>query len=130
MEKPLKGLLRAKGYVWLASRPEWVASYSRAGNNATIEPVGQWWSAVPKSRWPAKGTPARTGIETIWQEPYGDRLTEVVFIGQGMDREQIEQEWKRCHLSFTEARKGMAHWRDLDDPFPNWARTNEVVEAA
>jgi G3E family GTPase len=129
MEKPLTGLLRAKGYIWLASRPEWVASYSRAGNNATLEPVGQWWSSVPKSRWPAAGTPARQGIETIWQEPYGDRLTEVVFIGQNMDREQIEQEWKQCHLSFTETRKGVANWRSLDDPFPNWSRTSEVVVA-
>jgi len=43
MEQPLPGLIRAKGYVWLASRPNWAVSYSRAGNVATLEPVGQWW---------------------------------------------------------------------------------------
>lgn len=129
MEMPLPGLLRAKGYVWLASRPEWVASYSRSGNKATLDPVGQWWSAVPKSRWPAEGTPARQGIEAIWQEPYGDRLTEVVFIGQDMDRTAIELAWKRCRLSFTESRKGLRHWHDLSDPFPQWSRSAEAVEA-
>ena len=41
MERPLPGLIRAKGYVWLASRPDWVVSYSRAGNAATHEPVGR-----------------------------------------------------------------------------------------
>lgn len=128
MEMHLPGLLRAKGYVWLANRPEWVVSYSRSGNKATLEPVGQWWSAVPKSRWPAKGTPARDGIEAIWKEPYGDRITEVVFIGQNMNKAAIEKAWKGCQLSFTEARKGMAHWREFTDPLPQWSRTNEAID--
>jgi G3E family GTPase len=128
MEMPLPGLLRAKGYIWLANRPEWVVSYSRAGNKATLEPVGQWWSAVPKSRWPAKGTQARDGIEAVWKEPYGDRITEVVFIGQNMDKAVIEKAWKGCQLSFTEARKGMSHWRKFSDPFPQWSRSAEMVD--
>jgi G3E family GTPase len=128
MDLPLPGLLRAKGYVWLASRPEWVVSYSRAGNTATHEPVGHWWAAVPKSRWPAQGTAERRNIDARWKEPYGDRLNEVVFIGRGMDRAAIEQAWKSAHLSHTETRKGppggkgFSGWADLPDPFPQWQR--------
>ena len=132
MELPLPGLLRAKGYVWLASKPEWVLSYSRAGNTATHEPVGRWWAHQPdKSKWPPKGDPQRQAIEERWREPYGDRLNEVVFIGQKMDRALIESAWKACHLTFTETRKGvsgMKGWRDLPDPFPDWAAT-PVLEA-
>jgi G3E family GTPase len=128
MEAPFPGLLRAKGYVWLASRPNWVVSYSRAGNVATHEPMGQWWASVPQVRWPDKGTPQRAGIEKNWKEPYGDRINEVVFIGTTMDRAAIEQAWKAAHLNFTENRKGMKGWAGLPDPFPSWERSVEEVE--
>ncbi|SDP77991.1 GTPase, G3E family [Rhodoferax sp. OV413] len=129
MQQPLPGLLRAKGYVWLASRPSWAVSYSRAGNVATHEPVGQWWAAVPRARWPAPGTAERQALESHWTEPFGDRINEVVFIGQNMDRAAIEQAWKRAHLTFTETRKGQAAWAQLADPFPSWERTEEAVLA-
>jgi G3E family GTPase len=129
MEAPIPGLLRAKGYVWVASRPNWVVSYSRAGNVATHEPMGQWWAAVPRERWPVKGSPERAGIEKNWKEPYGDRINEVVFIGQNMDRIAVEQTWKTAHLNFTENRKGMKGWAGLPDPFPLWERnTTELKE--
>jgi G3E family GTPase len=126
MDLPLPGLIRAKGYVWLASRPDWVVSYSRAGNMATHEPVGRWWAAVPRTRWPAPGTPERRSIDARWKEPYGDRLNEVVFIGRQMDRLVIEEAWKAMHLNHTETRKGAANmkaWRELPDPFPAWEPT-------
>ncbi|MFN9278527.1 MAG: GTP-binding protein [Betaproteobacteria bacterium] len=132
MDLPLPGLLRAKGYVWLASRPEWVVNYSRAGNTATHEPVGRWWAAAPKSRWPAAGTAERKNIDARWKEPYGDRLNEVVFIGRGFDRAAIEHAWKAMHLNYTESRKGppggkgFSGWAELPDPFPQWQR-NEVA---
>jgi G3E family GTPase len=129
MEAPFPGLLRAKGYVWLASRSSWVLSYSRAGNVATHEPVGQWWAAVPRERWPAAGSPERAGIQRNWKEPYGDRLNEVVFIGQNMDRPAIEKAWKAAHLNFTETRKGIKGWAGLPDPFPSWDRAEEMENA-
>jgi G3E family GTPase len=129
MELPFTGLLRAKGYVWLATRPDWVVNYSRAGNTATHEPIGRWWAAAPKHHWPAPGTDERRSIDARWLEPYGDRLNEVVFIGRRMDRAAIEQAWRSMHLNHTEARKGppggrgYAGWTDLPDPFPQWQRT-------
>jgi len=132
MDLPLPGLIRAKGYVWLASRPDWVVNYSRAGNTATHEPVGRWWAAAPRERWPAKGTAERQNIDTRWKEPYGDRLNEVVFIGRNMDRAAIEQAWKAMHLNHTETRKGergLKGWASLPDPFPQWQRTGEEVTA-
>lgn len=127
MEMPLPGLLRAKGYVWLASRPDWVVSYSRAGHTATHEPVGRWWAAADRSRWPARGSAERQEIDARWVEPHGDRLNEVVFIGRRMDRAAIEQAWKAMHLNHTETRKGSAGWATLPDPFPQWQATAEAA---
>jgi G3E family GTPase len=132
MDMPLRGLIRAKGYVWLASRPDWVVSYSRAGNTATHEPIGRWWAAAPRQRWPAAGSAERQDIESRWQEPYGDRLNEVVFIGRAMDRGAIEAAWKAMHLNPAETRQGgagMQGWRDLPDPFPQWQPTPAATDA-
>lgn len=127
MDLPLPGLIRAKGYVWLASRPQWVVSYSRSGNTATHEPVGRWWASAPRERWPSKGSPQRVAIEERWKEPWGDRLNEVVFIGRHMDRAAIEQAWKAMHLNYTETRKGLKGWAELPDPFPQWGVAPETA---
>ena len=119
MEMPFTGLLRAKGYVWLANKPDWVAAYSRAGNRATLEPAGRWWAAVPKKDWPADEQ--RAAITAKWQAPYGDRLQEMVFIGAGMNRDDIETAWAACELNYTETRKGMVGWRAWTDEFGTWA---------
>ena len=129
MEVPVAGLLHAKGYVWLASRPNWVVSYSRAGNVATHEPVGQRWSAAARERWPAAGSDQRKAILQRWKEPCGDCLNEVVFIGCNMDRAGMELAWKTAHLHFTETRKGMKAWAALTDPFPSWERTESAEHA-
>lgn len=128
-EAEIPGLLRAKGYIWLASQPNWVVAYSRAGKRATVEPVGQWWAASPPSRRPPQGTAERRAIEERWAEPWGDRLNELVFIGIHLDQAAIEQAIARAALTFTETRKGMSHWRTLEDPFPNWSRTEQAEHA-
>ena len=51
------GLLRAKGYIWLASRPDWAVSYALAGRVASVEPVGRWWAASERSTWPPLARP-------------------------------------------------------------------------
>ncbi|PTT78104.1 hypothetical protein DBR42_24120, partial [Pelomonas sp. HMWF004] len=118
----LPGVLRYKGYLWLASRPDWVGCVSGAGRMCNIEPVGRWWAASPRSRWPDDAE-MRAAIEAKWTEPYGDRLQEIVLIGQQLDRAALTAALDRCLLNFTETRKGMAGWRELPDPFPGWEAT-------
>jgi G3E family GTPase len=134
IEQPLAGILRAKGYVWLASRPEWAVSYSRCGNIATVEPVGRWWAAVPKERWPAEGSRERASIEQNWQQPYGDRINEVVFIGRDMDQEAIQVAFEECQLQAYEISKGLDYWQKQSDEFPEWmpvaASAKEELESA
>ncbi|GHD58846.1 GTP-binding protein [Jeongeupia chitinilytica] len=106
IERPFAGLLRAKGYVWFAERPALALSYSRAGNTATLDPVGEWWAAAPEVHWPPPGTPERTLIDAGWCEPWGDRINEIVFIGQEMDRRGIEAAFDACRLSASELARG------------------------
>ncbi|QBC30353.1 GTP-binding protein [Pandoraea sp. XY-2] len=118
MSMPFDGLLRAKGYVWAASRPAWALAYSRAGNTATLEPMGQWWAAVDRAVWPPEGDPQRADIEANWEAPWGDRINEVVFIGRHMDRDAIEKAFDACCLSTVECSLGDSAWRDAEHALP------------
>ena len=116
---PLPGVSRAKGHFWIATRPDWVAEFSLAGALSTVRPLGNWWAAVPEHRWPA-GEEGRARMREHWQEPYGDRRQELVFIGAGMDETAIIAALDAALIpahDFTPAA-----WADLPNPFPEWRR--------
>ncbi len=115
----LPGVIRAKGHFWLATRPNWVAEFSLAGAVSTVSPLGGWWASVPKERWPSHPD-ALSEVATKWQEPWGDRRQEIVFIGTGMDEEALRARLDAALLpdsAFTPE-----SWAGLADPFPNWRR--------
>jgi G3E family GTPase len=123
------GLLRAKGYVWFATRPDWAVSYALAGRVASVEPVGSWWAASDRSTWPPLGDPDRADIDATWEEPFGDRVNEVVFIGRALDRAALQQAFAACVLTGTELAGGFLAWEGLPDPFPVWEdEEDELVE--
>jgi len=103
---PLPGVIRAKGHFWIATRPDWVAEFSLAGALSSVGPLGTWWAAVPRERWP-DAPHAHDYVTLHWAEPWGDRRQELVFIGAGLDRTAI---------GLNPA------WADLPDPFPLWRR--------
>ena len=129
ISQPIAGVVRSKGYFWLASRSEWVASLSGAGKLMNIEPVGLWWAAVPQERWPTDAE-SLAELKEGWSEPYGDRYQEIVFIGQDMDQAAIVADLQRCQLNPAETRQGMDAWHKLPDPFPHWQRMEELDEVA
>jgi G3E family GTPase len=50
--EPWPGVVRAKGFFWLATRPNFVGEVALAGAMVRTSKRGLWWSAVPKQRWP------------------------------------------------------------------------------
>lgn len=114
-----EGLLRSKGFFWLATRPQIAGQWSQAGGIAHYAPAGVFWKAVPESNWP--DDPEYRGyIMEKWQEPFGDMRQELVFIGQNMDKQRMQQALNDCLLSEKELLEGMKSWRELADPFPAW----------
>jgi G3E family GTPase len=119
IESDLPGVIRAKGYFWLATRMPWAGSWQLAGAIGRHEAAGFWFAAVPETRWPTDSH-WRRSIADLWQEPHGDRRQEIVFIGVGMDESALRQELDACLLTETEMRGGPKAWGRLPDPFPAW----------
>ncbi len=116
---PLPGVIRAKGHFWIATRPNWVAEFSLAGAMSSVTPLGGWWAAVPKDRWPDHPE-ARARMAENWVEPWGDRRQELVFIGAGMDRDALVAALDHCLIDAADF--APQAWAGLEDPFPRWGQ--------
>jgi G3E family GTPase len=116
IEGDLPGVVRAKGFFWLATRNAWVGEWQLAGRVGRHQGAGHWWAAVPPGRWP-EDEGWRALIERLWEEPYGDRRQEIVFIGIGMDEAALRRQLDATLCTPAEMKRA----RDLPDPFPPWA---------
>lgn len=112
-------LIRSKGFFWLATRPHFAGSWSQAGGMARYGAAGLFWKAVPEDQWP-DDPEYLEAIKKQWVEPFGDMRQELVFIGQGLDKQDIIQRLNQCLLSEEEVLQGKDYWKKLPDPFPNW----------
>lgn len=120
IDRSWPGVVRAKGFFWLATRPHFVGEISQAGALVRTGRTGLWWSAVPKERWPQ--TPEFAEMMKPYLDPvWGDRRQEIVFIGADpMDEQNIRAELDSClvdALAFTPEL-----WTNLPDPFASWER--------
>ncbi|MEM6486680.1 MAG: GTP-binding protein [Pseudomonadota bacterium] len=121
----MPGVIRAKGHLWLATRPSWVAEFSLAGSLSSLKPLGTWWAAVPKERWPDHQS-ARAYMARHWEEPWGDRRQEIVFIGADIDWARLQAKLDACLLP-EHMGPGPDALPDLPDPFPVWRRTSAAA---
>jgi G3E family GTPase len=115
----MQGVIRSKGYFWLASRMELAGEWSQAGSICRHHPAGLWWSAVDRSEWPQD----QDYLDRILNKcitPYGDRRQELVFIGMGLDQEALSAQLDLCLLTNAEMALGESGWKNLPDPFPSW----------
>ena len=127
------GVVRSKGRYWIASRPDFCATWSQAGAVKRTELAGMWWIATPNEYWP-EDAESFAHIKARWQEPYGDRQQELVIIGMHMDKAALTAQFDACLLTEAEIALGMDAWRRLTDPFPAWPNfqneASETEEAA
>ncbi|MEM9012423.1 MAG: GTP-binding protein [Pseudomonadota bacterium] len=121
----MPGVIRAKGHFWLATRPDWVAEFSLAGVLSSVKPLGTWWAAVPKEHWPDHDG-ARAYMRQHWEEPWGDRRQEIVFIGAGIDWPALKARLDGALLPAVAA-SGPDDLPRLPDPFPPWRRAEAAA---
>jgi G3E family GTPase len=114
-----RGVLRAKGFFWLATRMQFVGLVQRAGGLVRHEPAGTWWATMPEAEWTLDDD-AKRDVLARWHPQWGDRKNELVVIGQKMDRAALEAQLHAALLTDDEMALGAAGWAALADPFPRW----------
>lgn len=122
----VEGLLRSKGFCWIATRPDWIGLWSQAGRVAELSPYAVWWDSVPESEWP-DDPEIRLGIVRQFEGEWGDRRQELVFIGRKLDEAKMRAALDGCLLTDAEMAGGPEAWASLPDPLPDWPTPQEAM---
>jgi G3E family GTPase len=119
-ESGLPGVLRAKGFFWIATRRNIMASWSQAGQLLEVQPAGFWYASIDESDWDLDDD-QREALEARWHPEVGDRGQELAIIGQRLDVPGMTALLDACLLTPAEMASGQDVWAQLPDPFPEWA---------
>ncbi|WWC64496.1 uncharacterized protein I303_107106 [Kwoniella dejecticola CBS 10117] len=141
-ESPVwKGVLRSKGWIWIATRPNLHGEWSQAGVMCTIEGGGPWMCEVPEDQWPGGGDQETIdAIKLDFMGEWGDRRQELVFIGQELDQNLIRKtmdetlltddewaKWEKIMKSkkLSAEKKAEKLFNAFDDGWEAWAEPME-----
>ncbi len=111
------GVLRSKGHFWVAADHRVAYEWAQAGGASNVNPAGMWWAAVPPAQW-NHPEGERPDQQPDWHPRYGDRMQELVFIGQKMDEASIRAGLNACLLDEQLANASSRNWAELQNPFP------------
>ena len=111
------GVLRSKGFFWVAADHRVAYAWAQAGGVCSIEPAGMWWAAVPRDRW-QHPEGQRPDQQPEWHPRFGDRGQQLVFIGQNVDEAALRADLDACLLDEDLAAADSKSWAALANPFP------------
>ncbi len=118
------GVIRAKGFFWISSRPNFVGEVSQAGAFVRHQGIGKWWAAVNEEQWPDDKS-FRLNINKIWAKGYGDRRQEIVFIGLKNEMNESLIKNKLDGFLIKNYSINLANTLRYKDPFPDWFNNKE-----
>lgn len=95
LETPLDGVLRGRGIVWLASRPDLALRWDHAGPTLSLAPDSLW-------------------------SPTGERGQALELLGVGLDAGAIWEALEAALLTDDELTAPASSWHALHEPFPEW----------
>ncbi|GAB6007099.1 GTP-binding protein [Geobacillus vulcani] len=108
-------VVRAKGFIWLASWNDMCVLLSQAGTSISIQAAGRWMASYPEEDIKQLLQEEEAWREK-WDETYGDRLTELVLIGIDMNADDIARSLDQCLLTDEEMKED---WTLFPNPFPS-----------
>jgi len=121
------GVIRSKGFFWLASRMDEVGSWSQAGAACRVEGAGFWLVATPEKHWPMETEEEKAIARAEFDPVFGDRRQELVLIGMDMNKAELTRMLDDCLLS-NEELNNESSWGAFVDPFPVWFEP-QAIEA-
>lgn len=90
-----KSVIRCKGLCYFQDEPDTCYVFEQAGKQVSIRNAGKWYATMPPAELDAFKQ-QNPSVLKDWDEEYGDRMQKLVFIGQNMDRQEIEKLIDQC----------------------------------
>ena len=94
-----KQIIRCKGLCYFSNEKDVCYVFEQAGKQVSLRNAGQWYATMPQFQLRdfLENNPK---LKKDWEEPYGDRMQKLVFIGQNLDKEAIIKALDTCLTDF------------------------------
>jgi G3E family GTPase len=89
------GIIRAKGLCYFASEPDQCYLFEQAGRQKIIKDAGLWYATMDEYELQLQ-MERDPQLRRDWDPVYGDRMQKIVFIGQHLDKEEINRLMDGC----------------------------------
>ena len=107
------GIIRAKGFFWSAGREDVAMGLDKAGKSVRAGPTGQWIATLPPEQ-QERYFAARPQIKEEWDETWGDRGIQLVFIGRDFNKTDLIEQLDAALVTDEEFQE---EWDAYPDPF-------------
>jgi G3E family GTPase len=128
---PFVNVIRSKGFIWLATRPQTMGDWSQAGLVLTVGHSGPWFCELPEELWP-NSEGFRDAFRAKFTEDTGDKRQELVWIGQFQtlhEQQRIQDALNECLLTDEELQWYNDGYLDrFEDPWEPWGRDDDEEE--
>lgn len=106
-------VIRAKGSFWVAGQEEVAMGMDKAGRSVRAGPSRRWLASLPEAQ-QERYLEAYPEFRETWDETWGDRGIELVFIGRSLDEAAIVEALDECLLTDDEMTDD---WTAYPNPF-------------
>ncbi len=119
-ESEWPGVVRSKGYFWLATRNDWAGHLSQAGGALSYGAQGTGGLQHPASAGRTTA-PSVAAIEKEWDTPHGRPTARSWCLSASTWMSEVfAQRLDQCLLDEREFAAGEVAWRAIPDPLPVW----------
>lgn len=116
----LDGVVRTRGRIWLATRPEAALWLESAGGALQVGYIGDWLATGDAAAW-QHADPERQALASLrWHDRWGDRAQELAILVDGAGPDDIDATLRKALLTDLELAAGETAWRHFADPFGFW----------
>lgn len=102
-------VLRSKGFLWTAHSHDLMVVYGQASNAVTMT-LGERWKVLDSKAWVGSKEEIAS-FRSDFNESWGDRRQELVFIGYNMKHKSIQKTLDACLLTDEEFGLGLDGWK-------------------
>ena len=90
-----RSVIRSKGLCWFSNQADNCYLFEQSGVQKSLKDAGLWFATMPQDQL-AEMMLRDKALQRDWDPKWGDRIQKIVFIGQDMDRAEIEAGLDSC----------------------------------